>query len=248
MQLTTNGLILKILKIQENRRLTILTDRFGLIEAWANRTNQARSSLAAPTELLCYSQLILFKGRGRYTVDKADSSCIFFGIRSDLDKLALASYWAELTTELAPSEEEAGTYLRLLLNALHFLEKETRNATQLKAIYELRVLTLAGYMPDLVGCHICGVYEANPMFFFAQHGHLCCADCLSDSMENAAAVPPGVLAAMRHIVYSDTDKLFSFSLSDLGLALLAQICEAYAIYHLDKHLPTLAFYHSITGI
>lgn len=246
MQLTTKGIVLRDYKIQEDRVLTILTEAAGVVTAYAGGANRTRSKLAAATELLCYSELVLFRSRGRSTVDKADSLRIFFGIRSDLDKLALASYLAELTAELAPSDEEAGTYLRLLLNTLHLLEKGGRPRAQLKALYELRLLTLSGYMPDLVACRGCAAYEADPMYFFPATGDLCCPNCM-DSQAGGVRIAPGVLAAMRHIAYSEPGKLFGFSLSPEGLAHLGRVAEQYVQFQVEKTFPTLEFYHSLTA-
>lgn len=246
MQLTTNAIILRHHRIQEDRRLVLLTEHYGVIEAWANGANKTRSRLAASTEPLCYGEITLFFYRGRYTVDKADPIRMFFGLRSNLDNLALASYFAELTAELAPHSEPAEPYLRLLLNTLHLLEEDKRPPLQLKALYELRLLTLSGYMPDLVACRGCASYEAAGMFFFPATGDLCCPNCF-DGQAGGICVSSGVLAAMRHIVYSEPDKLFRFALSEAGLALLAHITEDYLKFQLERSFPSLEFYHSIRG-
>lgn len=245
MQLTTAGIVLRDIKTDENRLLTLLTTGAGVISAWANGANRTRSKLAASTELLCYSDMVLFCSRGRYSVDKADSRRLFFGIRSDLDKLALASFLAELTMELAPHGEEAGTYLKLLLNTLHFLEAGDRPPLQLKALYELRLLTLAGYMPSLVACRECASYESAEMYFFPAEGDICCGNCLGASI-GGIRIGMGVLTAMRHIIYSEPEKLFHFTLSSEGLQLLSRVVETYLKYRLEKTLPTLEFYHTLT--
>lgn len=245
MQLTANGIVLRDYKIDEDRLLTVLTDEYGVISAYANGANRTRSKLSASTELLCYSSMVLFRNRDRYSVDKADSHRIFFGIRSDLDKLALASYFAELTMELAPHGEAAHEYMRLLLNTLHLLETGARPFRQLKALYELRLLTLSGYMPSLVACRECACFEALQMYFFPRHGELLCGGCITGSDVGGILIGPGVLAAMRYIVFSQSDKLFSFNLSDDGLRHLEMLAENYLQYQVEKTFPTLEFYHSI---
>lgn len=247
MQLTTDGIVLRAQRIQEDRKLTLLTLHSGVLEAWANGAGRPRSRLAASTELFCFSQLVLFSSRGRYTVDKADPHRVFFGIREDLNKLALASYLAELTAALAPQGEEAGTYLRLLLNTLHLLEENRRPALQCKALYELRLATLSGYMPDLVACPGCGRFEHEAMYFFPVSGRLCCGACLDGQVPGGVRITPGVLAAMRHVVYCEGDKLYAFTLSDEGLRSLSSVCEDYVKAQLEKTFPTLEFFHTITG-
>ncbi|MFR9190654.1 MAG: hypothetical protein ACLVL7_10850 [Anaerotruncus massiliensis (ex Togo et al. 2019)] len=38
----------------------------------------------------------------RYSVDKADLDTVFMGVRGDVEKLSLASYFCELTAQAAP--------------------------------------------------------------------------------------------------------------------------------------------------
>ncbi len=245
MQQTTQAIVLKLHKVEDDRILTLLTKNKGVVTAFANGANKLRSRLAGSTELLCYSHFVLFTNKGRHVVDSADSLRIFFGIRSDVEKLALASYFAQLATELAPHEEEAEVYLSLLLNTLHLLEAGKRPLPQLKAIYELRLLTLAGFMPNLIACKSCGCYEADTMLFFPGQGDLLCTGCATGGEVGHIPLPLGVLAAMRHILYSQGDKLFSFSLSPQGLAYLEKVCEEYLRYQVEKTFTALDFYKSL---
>lgn len=250
MQLTTNGIILADWKNEDDRVLSILTEDRGLLTAYANGANKLRSRLAASTELLCYSRFVLFLNRGRYVVDAADSNRLFFGIRSDIEKLALASYFAALTRELAPLEaggEETAAMLRLLLNCLHFIENSGKNPRLLKPLFELRMLTLAGYMPELVACRGCNCYEADEMLFLPLTAGLVCGGCANNA-DRLAGIPlsKGALAAMRHIVFAQPEKLFAFTLSDSGLGAIGEAAERYVLARLEKTLPALEFLQSLS--
>lgn len=246
MQLKTDGIVLSDRRIEDDRVLAILTREQGVITAFANGANRMRTRLAASTELLCYSQFVLFSSRGRNVVDSADTIHIFFGIRGDLMKLSLASYFAEITKELAPQKEPAGAQLSLLLNCLSFIENGKRDSRLLKSLLELRLLTLAGYMPQLVGCRECARFEDDEMLFLPLHGELVCGDCATaEDKLSGDPVSPGVLAAMRHIIYSPPEKLFSFQLSPTGLDSLAAVSERFLISQLEKQPATLEFYRSL---
>lgn len=246
MHLTTDGIVLSDFKIQEDRILTILTREQGVITAFANGANRIKTKLAASTELLCYSHFVIFSSRDRNIVDTADSNHIFFGIRGDIEKLSLASYFAELAKELSPKKERADAQLSLLLNSLSFIENGKRDSRLLKALLELRLLTLAGYMPQLVGCRECSCFEAGEMLFFPLDGELLCGDCATSEDKYAGIyISAGVLAAMRHIIYSPPEKLFSFTLSPRGLNLLSAVSERYMTAQIEKELPTLSFYKTI---
>ena len=235
MQITTMGVILREHDRDDDRVLTILTEDCGVITAYARGAKKLRGRLLSGTELLCCSRFVLFKYRDRYQVDSAETERNFFGLRTDVEKLALAAYLAQLCSQLAPAEEPAGEFLRLTLNALYLLETDKRPPALIKAVFELRLLSMAGYMPDLVACRHCGQYTAETMYFLPLSGSLLCGDCL------------GVLTAMRHIIYSEPEKVFNFTLPPEELKYLGDLCEYYTIVQLDRRLDSLDFYKSFSS-
>ena len=244
MHISEEGIVLRDFHRDEDRIITILTKKQGLLTAFANKANRPRSSLASSTELLCYSNFELFQNRERCVVDKADAMHNFFGLRANVEDLALACWLAQLMHELAPQGDFAGEYINLLLTSLYLLEKQSRPRPLIKAAYELRLLTMAGFMPDLIACSECGETPAGKMFFSLE-GSLFCSECHPQYNENLHPVGDGVLAAMRHSIYAEPRRTFSFSLSEDGLAALARISEAFTLYQLEKTFPALEFYRSV---
>ena len=121
MQMNTQAVVISTRVIdEEDRLLTLLSKEYGVIQAYAKGASRMKSRLASTTELLCYSAFTMFKNKDRYTVDAADSINMFFGLREDIEKLSLATYFSELTATIAPHAEGAGTFLSLLLNTLFF--------------------------------------------------------------------------------------------------------------------------------
>lgn len=250
MQLSTDGIIIKETDLAEaDRTVGILTRECGLIYAYANGAKRVKSKLAAASSLLCYSNFQLFYHKDRYTVDEASTINLFYPIREDIDKLSLSTYLCELTRSLAPQGDRAEDFLRLLLNTLFFLEKEKRSRTFLKAVYELRILSMAGYMPDLVGCRDCGAFEGEQMYLLVDDGAILCEECKGRHPERVKApLSPGMLGALRHIIYSDLDKLFSFSLPEESMEYLGKLIERYMHIITERTYLSLEFYHSLSGL
>lgn len=249
MQINTDGLILMEKCVGESDRLvTILTRQEGIVRAFAQQAKRMKSNKFSATQLLCYSRFSIYKGRDKYIIDDAQPVDVFFDLRRDIERLSLAQYFCELALALAPEETEAGDFLRLMLNALHFLSKALRPNLILKAIVEMRMLSLAGYMPNLVCCADCACYEADVMYFMPKSGVLYCEDCYQSSAEPAIPLSRGVLTALRHTIYADFDKLFSFQLSKEGQKQLCRASEAYVICSQERSFTTLDFYHSIAPI
>jgi len=244
LQITTTGIIIRSKASGDDRLVTVLTPDHGVLDAVARSAATPRGRLTSATELFCYSRLVLFSYRGSNTIDSADVEETFFDLRKDLEGLALASYFAELCCELAPREEEASAYLRLLLNTLYLIVKRSKPLAQLKAIFELRLLTMAGFMPDLTACSVCGEYKEGSMLFSVENGALYCKDC-HRGQAVASEIPAGVLAAMRHILYADFSKLFSFTLPKDSLRVLAGFSERYLLTQMQRGYRSLDFYHDV---
>ena len=247
MQTATDALVLRERKLDEqDRLLTLLSAEQGIITAYAKGAGRMKVSMAGATELLCYSHFVLFQNRERCFADRAEANTLFFGIRGNLEKLTLATYFAQLCCELIPENEPAAEELRLMLNTLYYLEQGKLPPLQLKAILELRLLTLTGYMPDLIACRECGgLPEDGAVLFDPMGGSICCPACAPQGAVGLIPLPPGVFAAMRHIIYCDFEKLFGFKLGEENLPLLADAVERYLLCQVERILPALNFYKTI---
>lgn len=133
-----------------------------------------------------------------------------------------------------------------MLNTLYCLERDKLPPLQLKAILELRLLTLTGYMPDLIACRACGgLPEDGVVLFDPTGGSICCPGCAPSGAVGLLPLPPGVFAAMRHIIYCDFEKLFQFKLGEENLPVLAHAVEQYLLCQVERILPALNFYKTI---
>ncbi len=247
MKTKTTGLVLKQQNIGEQDRLVwMLTKDLGVIRAFVRGAKNIKNPKSAATSLLSYSDISLYKGKDAYSIDEASVIKVFFDLRKDIEKMSLAQYFCELALTICPQEQEAEKQLSLILNALYLLCDTDRNPDLVKTCVELRLTSLAGYMPDLVMCKGCGVYEADPMLFLPKLNSIVCADCFKKK-PTAQSIPlvSGLLHAMRHIVFSEDKKVFSFSLSAEGLKNLNYITENYVCSVTEKDFSTLHFYKTI---
>lgn len=246
MKLNTDGLIIREQQTGEDDRLvTLLTRDYGVIRAFVRGAKRIKSKSQSSTQLFAYGKYSIYRGKDAYSIDEAQPIEIFFDLRNDIVALSLAQYFCELANELAPVEDDAEEYLKLVLNALHMLMTNKKSHEQLKAITELRMLTLSGYMPDLVTCGECEQFEDGGMFFSPVEGQLFCGECVKN--HTCIPLPQGVLSAMRHICYSDFTKLFSFSLSDESMKYLSEVTEKYLLVQTSKKFKTLDFYKAMKG-
>lgn len=243
MYLTTRGLVLRVTDYNDrDSLLTLLTPENGKLTVKARGLRRKNSPLIAPCQLLAYGDFTLFEYRGSYTINEAASVELFQSLRRDLCKLSLGTYFAQVAELLSQEDLPNPEILSLVLNCLYMLTTDTQEA-KVKAVFEFRIACLAGFMPDLSGCHGCG--DPLPTLFDLSAGTLQCEKCRNYATGIRLPVSAGTLQAMQYIAYCDAKKLFSFELGEQNLAQLSQLTEAYLTTQLERGFSTLDFYKSL---
>ena len=242
--LMTDGLILREYDTlsEADRFVAILTRDRGIVRASAKGAKRTKSRFGASTQQLCYARLSLIPGRDKYIIEDAQPQEVFFPLRQDVERLALAQYFCELALHLCPTDMAAPQHLRLLLNGLHYLATGEKDPLQIKAVVEGRLLALEGYAPDLTGCTICGTSD-GPLWFSPTAGTLTCA--AHSGAADALEVSSVVLAALRYIFYGDFERCFAFALSSADSAALATLMERFLLVQQQRRYTTLEFYHTL---
>ena len=245
MYLTIQAVVLRVTDYNDrDALLTVLSRNHGKLTLKARGMRRKNSPLIAPCQLLAYGEFTLFEYRGQYTINEAHSIELFQGLRRDLTKLSLGTYFAQ-AAELISQEDLPNPELHsLVLNCLYALGKLELPQEQIKAVFELRAACLAGYTPDLYGCHVCG--SQTPDLFDLSAGHLECKKCRS-ALSTGIRLPvtPALLEAMRFICLCEPKKLFSFRVGPETLKMLSGLTEAYLLTQLEQGFSTLDFYKSL---
>ena len=230
-KLVTRGLVLRATETKEaDYILTVLTAEHGRLAVIARGARRRSSKLAAACQHLAFSELVLYRRGSWYYLDEASTIALFDGLRADLEKLSLASYFAEMAEAVTSEDLPSGEVLSLLLNSLYALDTLDRPNELVRAAFELRLLALSGYEPLLDDCD-------------AAQGVVLCKTCAGPA--GGLPLDAGALAAMRHIVGAPSKRLLSFTLEPASLARLSVACETFAAVQLDRRFRTLDFYKSI---
>lgn len=243
MTASTKGLVIREQTIGESDRLvTLLTADYGIVRAFVRGAKQMKNRLASSTSLFAYSDFSLYRGRDAFVVDSASPIEVFFDLRLDIIRLALAQYFAQLAYELGEEEQPAPEMMSVLLNSLHLLCDGKKDMLLIKSAVEFRLLSLGGYMPGILACANCSAYETPLMYFDTLDGLIYCENCPKDG---AVACHKSIITAIRFICLTEPKKIFSFTLSHEKLVQLSEISEKYLLSRLQKNLPTLAFYKGL---
>lgn len=244
MYLTIQAIVLRVTDYNDrDALLTVLSKNHGKLTIKARGLRRKNSPLVAPCQLLAFGEFTLFEYKGQYTINEAQSLELFSPLRRDLIKLSLGTYFAQAAEVISQEDIPNPELQSLLLNCLYAVSKFQMPEMKIKAVFELRAACLAGYMPDLFGCHNCG--NQYPDRFDISEGLLECHKCRSTGGGIRMPVSQGVLEAMRYICLCEPRRLLSFEIGTENLELLSNLTEAYLTTQLERGFSTLDFYKSL---
>lgn len=247
MHIATQGLVLREVNYKESDKiLTVLTAEGGKRTVNARGCRKKNSPLAASAQLLVYSDMTLFAYKDRITLNEAESIRQFWHVKSDVELLALGSYFAEVMEVISVEGRPDPAALSLILNSLHALDKLNKPQALVKAVYEMKLMCLEGYEPLADACAVCGRADPEGPMLSLTEGVLHCAACKREVGEGTSLpLEGGALPALRHILYGDPKRLFSFTLDPKGLDCLARVCEGFLCTQMDRGFRTLDFYKEL---
>lgn len=239
----TEGIVLRARDFQEtDRLLSILTRRRGKVSAIVKGVKRPHSRLAGGTQPFCYSSFQFAEGRNLDVVTQCVPQNAFYGLRHDLGRVAHASYFAELADALTEELSPSTRLFDLLLSALAELER-TEHPDLAARVFELRLLSLSGYGPELDQCARCGLplsAEAEDASFSPALGGVVCPACQPDAPA-ARRISRGALAAARTLSKAWPDRIPALHLTPAQAAELESCLRACLEYRLDRKIRSARF-------
>lgn len=224
---------------ESNCMLTLFAESLGVVSACVYGVNSKKSCLKTVAQPLCFAEFVLIKTKGEiYRVESAEIIETFYPISEDLQKLALANYFLDITGDVFSAEDEEP--LKLLLNTLYAISYKEVNINLAKAVFELKMMQYSGYEPNLEMCIKCG--KTDGISAFSVSGGAVCNSCKTPAM---LSLPQDAEKAMNYILKSDTKRLFSFKIEDSKAESLYKICENYILSKSDKRYKSLEYYKKL---
>lgn len=260
MTFATDGLITRIHEVGASDKLiNIITPDRGRIGVMVKGGRSPGSKLTPISQLFTYGNFEIYEKNSMYWLKGGSVTNSFYGLSADISRVALATYLCDVANELTDEDEECSELLRLLLNSLYLINKGEKSQDIIKAAFEMRVMAISGYLPELFGCAYCHTDGAEFLYLDVMGGKLVCTECqakrgqraprISRDFEDEAessvlcGMSLSTLAAIRYIVSAPEKKLFSFELKDSDdLRDLSRACEAYTVNHLGRSFDSLDFY------
>lgn len=242
----TEAVILKQAPTGEaDRLLTLYTPYLGKLRAVARGARRPKSKLVGHVEPLVHVQLLVARGRNLDVVSQAETLEPFVAMRSSLEATSRGLYCAELVDAFSPDGSANPQLFGLLLATLGRLNAgETEVALRW---FELRLLQLSGFRPELHQCAQCG--NALPMEacgFSPEAGGALCSECRGFAAARAGGLVPtrmslNALKSLRYLQANEYQEARRLRLP-MPLALeLEGLLRFYVRYVLEREVRSTAF-------
>jgi DNA repair protein RecO (recombination protein O) len=174
----TEAVVTKKIKLGEaDRILTLYTPDHGKIEAVAKGVRRPKSKMAGHLELLTYSQIRLAHGRNLDIIIGSQTIDSFMSLKNDLWLTSLGLYAAELVNQFTAEHITNPPLFQLFVETLRRLSQAESTELILR-YFELHLLDLVGYRPQLQECISCHI-ELQPVVnaFCSSAGGILCPNC-----------------------------------------------------------------------
>lgn len=231
---------------EADRLLTLYTREMGKMRALAKGARKVRSRKAGHLEPFTHVRLLLASGRDLLIVTQADTLNAHLPLRADLERIGYAAYVVELLDRFVYEEGENASLFHLLTDTLTRLDAEP-DAWPVVRYYEMRLLDMLGFRPQLFACANCEAeIQPQDQFFSAAQGGVLCPGC-GAGLPEVRSVSLETLKYMRHFQRSSYAVARRAHPDPATRQAVEELVQAYLTYLLERGLNSPGFIRRVRG-
>jgi DNA repair protein RecO (recombination protein O) len=251
--LTTPAIILRRVEYGDyDLILTFLSLERGKLSAIAKTARKSTRRFGGILELFSNIDIVCSTSRrnGLLVLQEAVLKNACSEIRADIMRTAYASYWVELIDTSSEEGQKQPELYRLLQFTLCQLDQKRISPEALSVLFQLRLLLLSGYRPNLRNCRQCqrtvGEGDFTEFQFDLAHGGLLCQQCMVTKSERLI-LSKSTLKQLHWIESGGLYKAGRVRLSGVAIRESLRMLEAFVPYQLGKEPRSLKFLQQIRG-
>ncbi len=225
---------------EADRLLTLYSLEYGKLRAIAKGARKPQSRKTGHVELFMRSNFMLATGRTLDIVTQAETIEPLRELSHDLLRTTYAAYAVELLDNLTPEEEKHSGIYRLLVDSLERFARSD-NLNLAARYFELRLLTLAGFQPQLFYDVVTGdpIEEADYYFSAAEGGLF---DLQQRNVDRSARrLSAAAIKVLRFLQTRSWDAVANLQLRQPLQRELETVMHYYLAYLLEKQIKSADF-------
>lgn len=244
----TEGIVLRHINLGEaDRLLTIYTREFGKLRQIAKGVRRPQSKKAGHLDLFARVNILAARGRELDVITQVEALDTYTGLRSDLELVGKAAYAIELVDQFTVDGESNSELYALLTSTLERLCAGVDRSSVVRH-FELRLLDLVGYRPELFHCSRCG-NEIRPedQFFSFEAGGALCPKC-APGETSRRPLSLSALKVLRHYQRSTFAHAAQANIRSIVHKELDRLMEGFFNYLLERRLNSPGFLRRLRRI
>lgn len=244
-EIKVRGIIINEMPVGESdKRIVIYSKEKGKIQVFAKGARKTKSEFLAGTQLFSYCDFVLVKTRYSITISQISIIENFYNLRQDIYKLSYSMYIMEVLEYIGLENESNYELLKVTLKTLVAINNNIINIKLIICIYEIKIMSLCGYKPELYKCVVCDEKENNFSIFSSKYGGVLCSKCVNKDY-NKRIISITTIYTLKFIIESDLENIFSFNVSDKILKEIVGLSDDFMRMHLDKKFKTKEYIRNL---
>lgn len=246
------GIIIKRNEVREADRIfTIFTDNLGKIQAYGRGTGKVASKLGGHLDLFSSVDLFLASGRSIPTITYAKNLENFKNIKSNLSKTGIAFYASELLDKFILNDYKDTRIFRLLNYFFDILNvSNVEELVQIRILFwsfELKLLRLLGFLPELRMCVKCKKQiDEQTNYLDLKLGGVVCSSCRGHNL--IYKVNKRTLDILNELNSKEFNILSNVEIKRKEALMVKEIIDQYIIFLLEKELKSPEFIEKINSL
>ena len=229
---------------ESDRLLTLFTPSRGKIRAIAKGARKPSAKLSGHVELFARSDCLIHKGRNLDILTQAELIEPYLGLREDLGRGAYANYVAELLDRFTADEEDDGGELFLLLHQSLARIAGADDPRMAARFFELQLLDLAGFKPELGECVVSRMeLQPEAQFFSSEEGGVVSRAAAPQVASRLVELDFDSLKLLRHVQRSADawERVSSLRVTSAQHSRAERIMLGYIAHLLERKLESVDF-------
>ena len=243
----TRGIVIKRVSLGEaDRILTILTEDRGKIRVVARGIRRPKAKMGGFLETFRFNEYLLAEGRNLDIVTSVNTIDNLQGISINLQGIALAYYIAEITDKLVEETLEVNHVFPLVYTSLKAISFGRVPANLIRSFFEINILTLLGFKPELDCCIECRKPVTAGVFSFNLGGMLDMTHSTSDPV--AVDVNAKELAFLKQMIAGDLNTIATEPEIVTILPKVNRVCSGFLDFMMDRNLRSKEFLNEMSEL
>ncbi|MFH2012546.1 MAG: DNA repair protein RecO [Pseudomonadota bacterium] len=247
----TDAIVIRSMDFSESDKIvTFFTRDFGKLRGIAKGAKKSKKRFGNTLELFSHISLFFFQKENLELARINNCSIIrsHMEIYKDIEKMAYGSYFIELVNELVGEREKNSEIFNLLVDSLSLIN-DHKLGEEIARIFEIRILSLVGYQPQLDECLKCGHRLSNgEIFWFSPvKGGVVCSKCTSGQV-NLSPISPGTLKILLLARDMDFKKIQRLIFSRQALIESKEAITNFVQHQMGKEPNSIKFLKKINGL